>query len=142
MFFENLVNHLESFANRGNTSFQIEDVFDDKSIPHEVYQAVNNNIYIIQKALEKQINESELYYIVIHVCAAIERKKYRASKVNVMVVCGGGVGTSQLIAARLNNHFNFKFVDIVARHDLLHALNKSNQKVDLIISTVPLEDVP
>lgn len=49
MFFENLVNHLESFANRGNTSFQIEDVFDDKSIPHEVYQAVNNNIHIIQK---------------------------------------------------------------------------------------------
>lgn len=74
MFFENLVNHLESFANRGNTSFQIEDVFDDKSIPHEVYQAVNNNIHIIQKALEKQINESELYYIVVHVCAAIERK--------------------------------------------------------------------
>ncbi|WP_368993858.1 BglG family transcription antiterminator [Caldifermentibacillus hisashii] len=142
MFFENLVNHLESFANRGNTSFQIEDVFDDKSIPHEVYQAVNNNIHIIQKALEKQINESELYYIVVHVCAAIERKKYRASKVNAMVVCGGGVGTSQLIAARLNNHFNFKFVDIVARHDLFHALNKSNQKVDLIISTVPLEDVP
>ncbi|WP_251548884.1 BglG family transcription antiterminator [Neobacillus muris] len=140
-FFESLVNHLSSFAQRDNMTLPVEEVFEDHGIPLDIYHSVNKNIHIIQKALDKNITETELYYIVIHVCAAIERKKYEASRIKVILVCAGGLGTSQLIAARLKNHFNFRFVDIVARHDLQNILERNNYDVDLIISTVPLSDI-
>lgn len=59
---------------------------------------------------------------------------------SILLVCMGGVGTSQLIAARLRNHFNFELLDIVAKHDLENRLSM-NKKIDLIISTVPLLDI-
>lgn len=140
-FFENLVSHLESFSFRGSSSEPMEELFTDQALPANVYESVYENIHIIQQAIEKNIAETDIKYIVIHVCAAIERKKLESAKINVLVVCSGGVGTSQLIFARLKNYFNFRYIDTVARHDLNNVLKNKEHQVDLIISTIPLENI-
>lgn len=138
-FFENLVNHLDAYIYRENSVQPIEELFTTQGKPVEVYEAVNRNIHIIQDAIEKNINETELYYIVIHVCAAIERKKFKSTRISVLFVCNSGVGTSQFIAARLKNYFNLEVIDIVARHDLQNVLEIHENYVDLVISTIPLD---
>lgn len=137
-FFENLVNHLESFTLRKSIEEPLDIVFNE-SCPDFVYRAVEKKVYIIQEALNKEITETELKYIALHVCAAIERKKYRTTQINVLLVCGSGVSTSQLLKVRLRNYFNFNFVDTISRHNLNNITTKQDElDIDLIISTVPL----
>lgn len=73
----------------------------------------------------------------IHICAALERKKKKEVDFQVLIVCSGGIGTSQLLLAKLKNRFDFHVVDVVSAH-LLEESDYSG--IDLVISTVPLEE--
>lgn len=137
LFFQSLINHLEFISQKEVTPPPLEELFSNTEDLTKVYQVVSKNINILQSAIGKAIPKNELYYIVIHVCAAIERKKSLASKLNVIVVCKNGVGTSQLISERLKKYFNFTIKDVVAQHNLYKVLNDN---IDLIISTVPIEE--
>lgn len=79
----------------------------------------------------------ELTYIAVHICAAIERKKNREVAFHVILVCHGGIGTSQLLLERLKKYFNFHIVDVMSAHEVKR-INKD--QADMVISTVRLPD--
>ena len=87
--------------------------------------------------MDREISEIEIDYIVIHICAALERRKKKEVEFRVLIVCGGGIGTSQLLLAKMRNRFDFHVVDVVSAH-LLD--NEKYQNIDLVISTIPLRD--
>ena len=73
----------------------------------------------------------------IHISAALERRKKKEIEFRVVIVCNGGVGTSQLLLAKMRNRFDFHIVDVVSAHDL----RKSHyEDIDMIVSTIPLKD--
>ena len=47
----------------------------------------------------------------------MERKKNQEIAFHVVVVCSGGIGTFQLLLAKLKSHYNFQIVDIISSHD-------------------------
>lgn len=87
---------------------------------------------IFEKRLGVSINEDEVGYIAMHLAVAIERSSKR---VKAIVVCSSGVGTSQLIAIRLEKKFHE--IDIIAIIPLNSLKEEIIGKADLIISTIP-----
>ncbi len=135
-FFENLSNHLDSVLRPEPVNYPdtpvIHEVIEDNS---DVLEAVRSCDAIISTFAGRELTELEIDYIVLHVCAALERKKNKEIAFHVALVCGAGIGTSQLLLEKLKKHFNFRIVDILSSHEV-GSINPKD--VDLVISTVPL----
>lgn len=135
-FFENLSNHLEStFAEDGLERNPVIDTVAEEN--QEVSFIVKRNIRILSQCAGRTITDAELGYIIVHVCAAIERKKNQICTFRVIVACHAGIGTSHLLIEKLKKHFNFEIIDIVSAHE---AGNIQQKDVDFVISTVPLKE--
>ena len=83
-------------------------------------------------------SEDEIGYMTIHLGAAVERKKMQKTKgLSVLLVCGNGVGTANLMAMTLKSRL--PYIDI-AKTVSFYKLQKADLSgIDLVISTAPLE---
>lgn len=137
IFYENLINHLESMFSSVIQDNTINSVVTEvlERYP-KVQEAVRHNVCVLEDYIGRKLNEVEISYIVVHICAAIERNKNASERYSVILVCNGGIGTSQLLLARLKKYFNFHVADIIPAHDLKNA---SVDEADVIISTVALD---
>ena len=139
-FFENLSNHLESIFGIDNPVYKPNEIVDQVMEGNpQVVEAVRKYCGLLQHYCGRQIGDTELGYIVIHVCAALERRKNKEIAFHVVVACHAGVGTSQLLMERLKKHFNFQIVDVISAHN---APGIDSDKVDFVIATVPLTNCP
>lgn len=139
--FEYLSNHLQSMFSTEPSHFPespaIDEVIDDQP---EVFKAVQDNLAPIEGYAGRRITPTETKYIALHVCAALERKRNSGSRPpRVIVVCNGGIGTSQLLAEELRGHFDIKIVKVLPAHDVPYI---RMYDADLVISTVRLENCP
>lgn len=138
VFYENLSNHLQSIFELSDIPFKENPVL--KKIlekNRQVENTVEQNRGIIEKYIHRELTQAELTYIAVHICAAIERKKNKEVAFHVIVVCHGGIGTSQLLLERLKKHFNFQIVDVMSAHEVKRI---KKGKADMVISTVRLPD--
>lgn len=138
VFYENLSNHLQSIFESSDLPFKENPVLRqilDKN--KQVEYAVDENRAIVEKYIRRPLSPVELTYIAIHICAAIERKKNKEVAFHVILVCHGGIGTSQLLLERLKKHFNFQIIDIMSAHEV-GRIRKG--QADMVISTVRLSD--
>lgn len=137
IFYENLINHLESTFSTLGDRFAINSVVDEilQRYP-EVKQATERNVYVFEEYVGRKLSEEEIAYIVVHICAAIERNKNETVRYSVVLVCNGGIGTSQLFLARLEKFFHLDVIDIIPAHDIE---NMNMDDVDAVISTISLE---
>lgn len=137
IFYENLINHLESTFSTLGDRFVINSVVDEvlQRYP-EVKQATERNVYVFEEYVGRKLSEEEIAYIVVHICAAIERNKNETVRYSVVLVCNGGIGTSQLLLARLEKFFHLDVIDIIPAHDIE---NMNMDDVDAVISTISLE---
>ena len=102
-----------------------------------IIHIVSKYCYLLEEYYKRKISANELIYICFHFCAGIERKNGSSQCINVMVVCSSGIGTSQLLIAKLNNYFNFNILKAVSLHELEYI---DTSDVDLIISTVEIKE--
>lgn len=137
IFYENLINHLESTFSTLGDRFAINSVVDEilQRYP-EVKQATERNVYVFEEYVGRKLSEEEIAYIVVHICAVIERNKNETVRYSVVLVCNGGIGTSQLLLARLEKFFHLDVIDIIPAHDIE---NMNMDDVDAVISTISLE---
>lgn len=88
-----------------------------------------------------QINvpEEEIGYITMHYGAAIERLKQLPKQLKVVIVCTSGIGSSRLLAIRLEKEF--PQIEQVGHYSWYEAARLPKSQYDFIISTVnlPLE---
>lgn len=135
-FFENLANHLESVFSSSAVFYQenavISEVLEENP---EVVRAVRKGLPAMEKYTGRTVSESEIGFIAVHVCAALERQKNKEVIFRVIVACQAGIGTSQLLMEKLKQHFNFRIVDVISAHE---ASALKEDAADFIISTVPL----
>ncbi|MDD4370027.1 MAG: BglG family transcription antiterminator [Anaerostipes sp.] len=138
IFYENLINHLESMFETAiednSMSFVVTGVL--KKYP-KVRKIVAKNANVIERYIGRKLSSVEISYIVVHICAAIERNKNERASYSVVIVCNGGIGTSQLLLARLKKYFHFRVVNIIPAHDLQ---NVDLEDVDIVISTVAIQN--
>lgn len=134
-FYENLSNHLNSIQNQENLNLEsnkfIEEII--KNNP-EILEAVRQNIDEYEYFIERKLTEIEIYYIVIHICAALERKSNKNINLDVILICNAGIGTTKLIQERLKKHFNFNHIQVTSLNAPI-----SNELNTIILSTINLE---
>lgn len=88
---------------------------------------------LFEKHLGVKVNEEEIAYIATHIGAALERMN---SVTRAIIVCGSGIGTSQLVNVRLQKEINdLDIVNIISSHDI-DKLKESD--FDLVITTIPI----
>lgn len=137
-FFENLSNHLDSSLSAAHADFERNPVIEKVAEENQdVRRAVRKHASIIRQHAGRELTETELGYITVHVCAAIERKKNKEIAFHVIVACHAGIGTSYLLQEKLKKHFNFQIIDIVSSHE---ARSLKKGQADFVISTVPLKE--
>lgn len=136
LFFNRLCLHVEYMTRQ-----KIQHVVDKRILKEvcvenkEIVIAINESVYILEELLQRNLKDIEIEYIVLHVCAAIERKKIKESGLKVILVSDIGVASSQLILEKIKNNFDFSIIDILP----VHALKQFNYVgIDLILSTVQL----
>lgn len=137
-FYENLSNHLDSFFSGRNVSYPENPIFDEIMEKNmDVLEAVEKLSFIFEEEIGRVTTRLENIYIAIHICAAVERKKNHSIALRVVLACNGGVGTSQLLLARLKRNFKFQVIDVIAAHE---AFELTEHEADLVITTVPLQE--
>ena len=138
--FEYLSNHLESMFTTEPSHFPenpaLQEVVEDQP---RVLEAVKRHLDILEGFAGREITPTETLYVALHICAALERRKNRGVRPRVVVVCDGGVGTSQFLAEELRGRFDIRIVKVMPAHDLPY-INAAD--ADLVISTVPLHNCP
>lgn len=104
----------------------------------ELFAITAKAIKEIEQTLHIELSEDEMGYLTIHLGAAIERKKIRSSKkLKVLLVCGNGIGTVQLLSITLKNRM--PYLDIVKVVSAYEWRQGDAAGMDLVISTVPLK---
>lgn len=138
--FENLSSHLATSLDADSNLFSTNSMFFEITRKNpDVYQTVCNNQGILEEYIGRKLTDIESVYITIHICAALERKQNHVRPIRIILACNGGVGTSQLLAAKMENLFHFQIVKVISSHEARY-LGQSD--ADMIISTVSLGELP
>lgn len=85
------------------------------------------------------VTEDEWAYISLHIIAALERDS-RKDKLNTLVICATGVGSSQMLKVRLENELGSK-LDIKNVISYYEISDQLLEDVDLIVSSIDLSNV-
>ena len=110
-----------------------------KKYPY-IYQTAEIAAKSLEDTLQLPITKDEIGFLAMHIGAGIERSRSQSpSRYKALVVCNGGVGTSMLLSARLNREFSE--IEIVDETPVSLIQKKLTDEVDLIITTVPLNEV-
>lgn len=106
-----------------------------------VCQAVEHNRNIIESFYSIQIDEQEMSYIIMHLCADLIRRSNQEDNLQVLIIAPESVATGRLLKAQLEKYFNVKVKDIVT---INHLAEEDESDVDMLISTVvlPKKEIP
>lgn len=137
--YNGLLNHLEPALYRLTHSLPLKNpILEDikRNYPF-IFRAVQKGLHIMEDYFGFSVPDEEAGYIAIHFGAALERSKVKEKAVfRVLVVCGSGIGTANLLSSRLRSEFdNIEIVGTVACHRINEFIEQGN--VHLIVSTVP-----
>lgn len=137
--FQSLSNHLERIFISGFTN-PVENDEINLIIKNYDYirKVVIRNIEILEQYANRNVDHEEVAYIVVYICASIERMKIKTAICNVILICNSGIGTSQLLKSKLLERFDFNIINVLPKHRLSDSLSS---EVDFVISTVDLEDI-
>lgn len=137
-----LILHLRTTINRLTYKMSLKNPMLDE-IKEEYLQAFDMAIIAarhLERCYQVIFDENEIGYLAIHFGAAIERQKnlQKSRPKNVVIVCASGMGSAQLLAAKIRRMFSqLTILGVYPAYKL--ALVK-NLKPDFIISTVFLQE--
>lgn len=121
--------------NMSLTNPLLEDI---KRYYHRIFLVVKEALLLLKVKYTLEISEHEISYIVLHFAAEIEKEKVMYCKrLNILLVCASGIGTSKMLYNRLNA--NFKDLNIVNTVSYLDYFKKEDWNVDLVISTINIK---
>ncbi len=92
----------------------------------------------LRKHYNKNIKEDEIGYFALHFNLALERKKELCDKKNILIVCGTGRGTAQLLLYQFKKNFG-KYLNQIQTCDILGVKNVDFKNIDYVITTIPIK---
>lgn len=138
--FEGFLEHLQPTLYRMKHGLNLKNPLLDELRRNygDLFQIVRQAAKLFEEYGKKQLNDGEIGYFVMHFAAAVERcRTGRMISPHILLVCGTGIGTANMLATRLQAVFDINIVDRVAFHQVDQVLQ--NRHVDLIVSTVPIQ---
>lgn len=138
--YEGLSLHINSSLNRWKLGVSITNPYKDSIIRKYSYafEVAVNLKKLYEQKYHTKINDDETAYLALHFEAFLERVRANNSIVEAIIVCSTGLGTSQLLAARIKREFSNVRIEKILSYD--EYLDFDVKNMDLIISTVELDE--
>ncbi len=141
ILFHNLLNHMIPMVLRLRMNVPINNPYTEETKKEHavLFSTISLLVGKYENELTVEITEDEIAFIAIHVLASIERT---SAKKKILVICATGIGTSELIANKLERVlFPNDLIEIVSYRNVTGCLAK---KYDLLISSIklPFENIP
>ena len=138
---EYLTGHILSVFHRIKDGNYLVNPFKNELIEeyYEDFTILKNNIYILENGLACKFSDDEISYILMHILTALIKNSKKYNKIDVIISCNAGIGTSEFLATLVKKNFNVNIVAVTSAHSLKAFLLR--QRCDLIISTVPLNEI-
>lgn len=92
---------------------------------------------ILKDYYNKDISEDEIGYLALLFQIGLEETVESINKMNILIVCGSGKTTSNLLVTRYRKEFN-DYIDNIYAADLIGLKDFDFSKVDYVFSTVPI----
>lgn len=94
---------------------------------------------VLSEQIGVSISEHEIAYIALHIGAAIERYKMKASVKRCYLVCSTGLGSSQLLKYKIESEMASK-IKVIGTTEYYNVKQIPFESIDMIISTIPIEE--
>ena len=138
-----LVNHLGPALSRLKMNLDIRNPLLEKikTFYPDLLEVSRKCTSVVEKHMGIKMPESEIGYIAMHIGAAIENcEKLPKPVFRCVIACSTGIGTSRLLAARIEKEYdNIQIMDVISTIDI-----KENwlmeQSIEFVISTVIIEN--
>ncbi len=135
-----LVRHLGTAISRIKMNMNIRNPLLEEIKIHypDLYNAAEKCVTVVNELENINVPDSEIAYIAMHLGAVLENSKNKYSTFNIAIACTSGIGTSRLLASRLEKEFNNLLVvetisTINPDEDIL-----KERGIDFVVSTVPI----
>ncbi len=139
---EGLVNHLEPALKRLRLKMDIRNplLHEIKSRYPQLLKISEKCARVLEDYLGQKLPESEIAYIAMHLGSVIEKKEISLKNIfRVAVACPSGIGTSRLLAARIEKEYeSIQVVDIISTLHIEESWLRQ-EEIDFIISTITIE---
>ncbi|MER2060317.1 MAG: PRD domain-containing protein, partial [Niallia sp.] len=136
--------HMYSVINRLKYGFLICNLLlsDIKKMYPYMFNMVIFALEEVKRAYDLDVPEEEAAFLVLHFQASIERiEGSKGKKKNSLIVCHLGVGISHLLEAKIKQHYSdIHILACIGKASIDEFLK--NNKIDFIISTVSLHEIP
>lgn len=138
--FKALILHLGPAVNRMKNEIHLKNEIIDyieETYP-DIFSMIKVTLNQVSQSIGVTFNTDEIGFITLHVASALEKiSSYH--RMNIVIVCNHGIGTSRLLKNRIENYLSFNVIKTIKSRELTDDFLIKN-KIDLIISTVPLEE--
>jgi transcriptional antiterminator len=136
--FASLANHIKPLLNRLENHISVKNNLLEQiklEYPHLFDVVREASAQLVQRYRLNSIDDEENGFITVYFAQALENMH---APINILLVCTTGLGTAQLLKAKIERRFSeLNIVETVAVRDLKDSL-ASHDEVDLVISTVGL----
>ncbi|MBM7541062.1 PRD domain-containing protein [Amphibacillus cookii] len=136
-----LIDHFSPFLTRlKNNNALANPLLDEiKAKYSAVFELTKKHFSEMTGLNQFMISDDEWAYISLHVIAAMERN-VAEKKMETLVICATGLGSSQMLKVRLENEFRSKLniVDVISYYQIN---DLSLKNIDLIVSSIDLSNV-
>lgn len=137
-----LVTHLQPAIHRMTFNMEHSNPLKNEILKEyqDLVQAIKKQVWILEEGYQVTFNEDEIAYLAPHFASSIERlSREETTQIKVILLCGSGVGTSQLLKSRIKNIYpELEILDAFSIYDISESFLKSHG-VDYILSTVPVD---
>ncbi|MCM8712022.1 BglG family transcription antiterminator [Clostridium sp. SYSU_GA19001] len=136
-----LINHLGPAINRLKMKMDIRNPLLKEIMEHypELFKLAEKCVVPVERQIGIKMPDSEIAYIAMHLGAALEKKKSKKRAYKVAIACATGIGTSGLLAAKIEKEYeNIQVIDVISSLNINEDMLK-DKGIDFIISTVPIE---
>lgn len=138
-FYFSLAIHLGPLINRIKYGFDMKNpILDDIKENKIAYLLAIIATNVINKKYKCKLSEDEIGYIALHIMAAMNSNSTTTK--NILIVCGSGNSSAQIMKAQLNRQFKNK-INKIRTTDLKSLDQIDVTGYDLIISSVKLDNV-
>lgn len=137
---EGLINHIVPTIYRLKNNIELqESIYSEVLEDYEpLYKIIKNALVGVENFIGKSFSENEVAFFVVHFILSMKRNEQKVSETKkVIIVCGLGYGTSNLVKQEIEELFEVEVVDLVPLNNL-STVNLKN--IDFIISIIDIKE--
>lgn len=142
--FERLYQHMEALLGRLRKKISISNPLNSMIVEQyfEMYNAVKKAAVIIEKYSGEKLSDDEITYITIYFSSSKEKlTKQYSIQYRVVVVCGYGIATGEILAENLKKRYQLDVIGIVNSYDL-QAIKRLNADFAFTTMDIAIPNLP